>query len=205
MQKQSNADDSISEVKFNNQVKRLKMNDLKSINDSLKSVINSYEIDSDCSGAIDEILLKIQEQREDLEKRKISLFYPKQSSKDERMQEMGLTEENNALLFLSTPQSSNSLKSKLINAIELNKIDFASTIFQKLLLQIPMDENKWYELKNKNLGKYNLMLAIKTLYKNFSEQRGIGLINSELEALNELETSAIEFKQKNNKVELTIN
>ena len=156
-------------------------------------------------GAIDEILLKIQEQREDLEKRKISLFYPKQSSKDERVQEMGLTEENNALLFLSTPQSSHSLKSKLINAIELNKIDFASTIFQKLLLQIPMDENKWYELKNKNSGKYNLMLAIKTLYKNFSEQRGIGLINSELEALNELETSAIEFKQKNNKVELTIN
>lgn len=182
-----------------------KMNENQSIKECLFSLIDANKNTPDALKNIEEILIEIKEQRESLEKEKLSMFYPKQSSKDEHTQEMGLTEENNAMLFLSTPQPSQSIKSKLINSIELNKIDFASTMFQKLLPQVPDNEKKWNELKNKNLYKFNLLLAVKVIYKNFVEQKGIGIINNELEILNELESKAIEFKQNLNKFELTIN
>lgn len=177
----------------------------QSIKERLFSLIDANKSTPEALQNLDEILSDIQEQRESLEKEKLKIFFPKQSSESENIQEMGLTEENNALLFLSTPQPSQAIKSKLVNAIELNKIDFASSLFQKMLPQIPDNDKKWNELKNKSLDKFNLMLAIKTIYKNFIEQKGIGIINSELELLNELESRAIEFRQNLNKFELSIN
>lgn len=173
-----------------------KMNKNQSIIDSVFSVIDANNINPASSIFIDEILSEIHQKREALEKEKLLIFYPKQTSKDEHTQDMGLAEENNALLFLSTPQSSYSIKSKLINAIELNKIDFASTIFQKLLPQVPSDEKKWSELKYKSTDKFNIMLAVKTLYKKFTEVRGIDLIDAELIKLDELLTQ-IKNKQTN--------
>lgn len=189
----------------NYQDKDLKMNENQSIKERLFCLMDANKSTPEAIKNLDEILSEIEAQRESLEKEKLKIFFPKQSSDSANIQEMGLAEENNALLFLSTPQPSQSIKSKLINAIELNKIDFASSLFQKMLPQIPDNEKKWNELKNKSLDKFNLMLAIKTSYKNFIEQKGIGIINSELELLNELESRAIEFKQNLNKFELSIN
>lgn len=175
------------------------MNDFQDLKDRLNLAIDEIESNPERVKIIDDILLEIREQKEVLKKKKNSLFYPKQSSDDKEIRRIGLTEENNAILFLSSPQSSLAIRNNLIDALEMDKIDFASTLFQKLRPQIPGDDEKWNEIKARGQEKYNLLITIELLYKEFLNQRGITEILNNIESLNKLESRAIEFKFNLNK------
>jgi hypothetical protein len=175
------------------------MKDLQAIKDKLDSAVDEVENYPERVHLIDDIISEIREQKEALRRKKNSLLYPKQASDDKEIRRIGLTEESNAILFLNSPQSSTTIKNNLINALEMDKIDFASTIFQKLKPQIPVDEDKWIEIKAKSQEKFKLLLAVDLLYREFCNQRGITEIINEVVSLNKLESRAIEFKQNLNK------
>ncbi len=142
-----------------------------------------------------ELLNDLETAKTDLRKLKLNLTYPKQSNISEAINQSGLEEERNAILFLSTPQSSRSIVEKLINALELNKIDFASILFERLVPQIPKTEADWYNLDRTNPEKVQLYKSVQSMYKTFCEKRGLGLIDRELELLSQLENRISDFKQ----------
>ena len=142
-----------------------------------------------------ELLNDLETAKAELRKLKLNLTYPKQSNNSEVINNNGLEEERNAILFLSTPQSSRAIIEKLINSLELNKIDFASILFERLVPQIPKTESDWYNLDRTNPEKVQLYKSIQGLYKTFCEKRGIDLIDRELELLSQLENRILDFKQ----------
>ena len=149
---------------------------------------------------LEKIEAEIQSRISELKRNRIIALFPMQSSKDEKHNQIGLEQERNAILFLSTPQSSSSIKSKVINCLELNKVDFVSLIFEKLVPQIPRAESDWYNLDRKNPDKVRLYRFIQSVYKTFSEKRGIDLIDAELKKLDELLTTINIIKTKKEEV-----
>ena len=145
---------------------------------------------------LENIETEIHSRINELKHDRIVALFPMQSSKDEKHNQIGLEQERNAILFLSTPQSSSSIKDKVINCLELNKVDFVSLIFERLVPQIPKFESDWYNLDRTNPDKVKLYRFIQSVYKTFSEKRGIDAIDRELTKLNNLLTELTTKKEE---------
>ena len=92
-------------------------------------------------------------------KQKNTISYPNLSNSQPGILSKSLEGEiqvNNALLFLSTPQPVELVIQSLKEAIEQDRIDFASTIFRKILIQLPKYGASEKELK-KEPEKYFLI------------------------------------------------
>ena len=142
------------------------------------------------------VLASLQENRERLTKERVSIFYPKQAAPNLEMNKQGFEEEKAATEFLAAPQSSRSIIEKLINSLELNKKDFASVIFGKLLQQVPKTEAEWYNLDRTNPDKVNLYRVIQGQYKIFCDRYGVNNIDRDLSLIAELEFRTKELKDK---------
>ncbi len=138
-----------------------------------------------CIDKIDSVLKNIYADKEKLTKERLAILYPNQSSSVQHIKDNGLTQETNALLFLSSSQSSSSIVEKIANALELDKNDFASTIFDKILMQFPKTPDEESKLK-KNPKKYYLIKETKTLFDSFAEKTGLSKIETEIERFNKL-------------------
>ena len=159
------------------------------------SIIRGIKAGDNFSG-VEELLEEIATRKKILERQRLKILYPKQSSDNDNLRSVGLAEENNALLFLNSGQSSRQIKDKLINSLDLNKIEFASTIFEKILPQIPKDEKELGLLKYKSPEKYFLLSSIKALYERFSKEWGLDKIEGELNQLYKMENEIYEAKKK---------
>lgn len=163
---------------------------LKYFKNKLNSMIDEFKKTTDKNSdlehikSINEILTEIQQSKDEIRRQRLKILFPKQST--EEMKPIGLAEESNALLFLNSAQTSHSIIEKLINSLELNKIDFCSVIFEKILPQAE-DEAEVKSFEFKNPEKYLLLSTVKSLYQHFSEQQGLDKIDCELEQLNKLE------------------
>ena len=117
-----------------------------------------------------------------LNKQKNTISYPNISNSQTGILSKSLEGEiqvNNALLFLSTPQPPELIIESLKEAIDQNRIDFASTIFKKILIEFPKDVTSENELK-KDSEKYFLINSVKTIYDSFKEKTGLAEIENDL-------------------------
>jgi len=142
---------------------------------------------------IDSVLKNILTDKEKLTKERLAILYPNQSSSVQHLKDNGLTQETNALLFLSSSQSSSSIVEKIANALDLNKNDFASTIFDKILMQLPKTPDEEAKLK-KNPDKYYLVKETKALFDAFAEKTGLSKIETEIREFNKILKKAKRFR-----------
>ena len=142
---------------------------------------------------IDSVLKNILTDKEKLTKERLAILYPNQSSSVQHLKDNGLTQETNALLFLSSSQSSSSIVEKIANALDLNKNDFASTIIDKILMQLPKTPDEEAKLK-KNPDKYYLVKETKALFDAFAEKTGLSKIETEIREFNKLLKKANRFR-----------
>lgn len=152
---------------------------IKYIQDTVKSFTTKFEI----------LINDISIDKKAATKKRLSILYPGRSSASPLSKDNGLKQENNALLFLNQSQNADVIVQKLKTAIDLDEYDFSSTIFEKVLMQLPRDSTEKAKLR-KNPEKNNLLSKTKALYDTFARSTGLHEVEVKIEELHRLETKA---------------
>lgn len=145
---------------------------------------------------LDRTLKSVISDKEKLNKQKNKIFYPNLSDNQTGILSKSLEGKidiNNGYLFVNVPQPSELIIQTLNEAIEQERIDFASTIFKKILSQLPKDITSENELK-KDKEKYYLITSVKAVYDSFREKTGIDKIENEITGFEKLEKKINNFK-----------
>ena len=179
------------------------METIKEAFNTFNSIATNYpvykeegKLTPELENSLQKVLAILQENKERLTKERVSIFYPKQAAPNLELNKIGFEEEKAATEFLAAHQSVRTITEKLINSLELNKKDFASVIFEKLLQQVPKTEAEWYNLDRTAPEKVQLYRVIKGQYKIFCDRYGVNNIDHDLKLIAEIERRAKELKDK---------
>jgi len=125
----------------------------------------------------------IENQITELRKQRLKLLHPYSSSDNTELNVLGLNQTSSADQFLSSPQTSRSIKERVSNALEMNQLEVAVTILENLLPQVPTEEKYWYQLDAQNPDKVVLLKYVKATYDGICERYGIDEIDRKIKNL----------------------
>ena len=149
------------------------------------------KIQTEFKGKAVELQKKIASERKQVRLDIGRVRFPGLTSKDPGERAIAETQINSALLFLSTPHSSEAIASALRDAIDLKRNDFAFTLIDNVLAGIPKDisgQDKPSEAQKVLLNE------IADIENSFNGKAKLDELQAELKGMPILETIANEFK-----------
>ena len=118
--------------------------------------------------------------------------FPGLTSKDPSERAIAETQINSALLFLSTPHSSDAIASALRDAMDLNRKDFAFTLIDNVLAGIP----KEFGQDKPSEAQQALLNEIADIERSFDGKAKLDELQAELKTLPALQTIADDFQRQ---------
>ncbi|MFH0990271.1 MAG: hypothetical protein V1799_09700 [bacterium] len=117
--------------------------------------------------------------------------YPNLTNGDTTLQAMGEAQVNSALLFLSTPHTSEAITKAIQNAFDLGRNDFAFTLIENILSNIPRDISGQPKPSETQKG---LIAGINEIVNSFKGNEKLEEIQSKVAGIEKILVMIDEFK-----------